>query len=240
MKAMVFAAGEGTRLRPLTLTRPKALVEVGGKPMLARVLEALRRAGVGEVVVNVHYLADQIVEFLNANDFGLRIAISDERARLLDTGGGLLAARHLLDDGSGEPILLHNADICTDLDLQRLTLRGDASLLVSDRSSSRRLIFRPGADMRLCGWINEKTSETKGDPCGERRAFNGIHVVSPAVFPALERYSRAIASDVFSMTPFYVAQAANLRIHGVQIDGYEWHDVGNLEKLAAANAAFAE
>lgn len=236
MKAMVFAAGEGTRLRPLTLTRPKALVEVGGKPMLVRVLEALRGAGVTEAVVNVHYLAGQIEDYLSARDFGMQITVADERARLLDTGGGLLAARRLLD--GQEPILLHNADICTDLDLRRLELRGDATLLVGDRRSSRRLIFSE-PDMRLHGWVNETTGEVKGEAGGLRRAFQGIHLVSPSIFPALEEYSRAVGSQVFSLTPFYVAMASRLHICGQQLDGYRWHDVGNLEKLAAANAAFS-
>lgn len=237
MKAMVFAAGEGTRLRPLTLTRPKALVEVGGRPMLARVLESLQRAGVTEAVVNVHYLADMVADYLARNDFGMRVTVADERGRLLETGGGLLAARRLLQ--GNEPILLHNADICTDLDLRRLELRGDASLLVSDRSSSRRLIFDDDDGMRLCGWVNEGTGEVRGSAGGARRAFNGIHLVSPDIFPALEEYARQIGSDAFSLTPFYVAMARRLRIYGVELEGYRWHDVGNLEKLAAADAAFS-
>lgn len=231
---MIFAAGEGTRLRPLTLTRPKALVEIGGEPMLARVLRAVRAAGVKEAVVNVHYLAGQIVDFLAANDFGLHITVADESTRLLDTGGGLLAARRLL--GDDEPVLLHNADICTDLDLGRLKPSGDASLLVADRPSSRRLCFDP--EMRLCGWANETTGETRGDATPLRRAFNGIHIVAPSIFPALERYSAAIGSDVFSLTPFYVAEARRLDIRGIELDGYRWHDIGNLEKLDAARADF--
>ncbi len=236
MKAMIFAAGEGTRLRPLTAHRPKALVEVGGRPMLARVLEAVKRAGITDVVVNVHYLAGQITDWLDKHDFGLNITVSDESARLLDTGGGLLAARRWLD--GSEPILLHNADICTDLDLDRLSLRGDATLLVSDRKSSRRLVFSPD-DMRLCGWVNESDGRTKGRTDGLRRAFSGIHLVSPAIFPALERYAAAIGSDVFSLTPFYVARASSLRIYGTVLTGYRWHDIGDIEKLAAANADFA-
>lgn len=232
---MIFAAGEGTRLRPLTLTRPKALVEVGGKPMLARVLQAVKAAGICDVVVNVHYLADQIIDYLNANDFGLNIRIADERRLLLDTGGGLLAARHLLD--GNEPILLHNADICTDLDLTRLEPRGLATLLVADRNSSRRLVFNP-ADMRLHGWVNEQTGQTRGCPDGLRMAFNGIHVVSPEIFPLLELYSREIGSEVFSLTPFYVAAAASAPIYGCRLGGYRWHDVGDMQKLASANASF--
>lgn len=235
MKAMVFAAGEGTRLRPLTLSCPKALVPVAGRPMLARVLDALRRAGVSDVVVNVHYLAEQIIDFLDADSFGMNITVADERERLLETGGGLLAARRLLD--GNEPIFLHNADICTDLDLSRLQLRGDATLLVSERDSSRRLAF--DSDMRLQGWINENTGETKGCLTPTRLAFSGIHVVSPSIFPALEAYSKTIGSDAFSLTPFYLAQVRNLAIYGSRLDGYRWFDIGNLQKLAAAEAAFA-
>ena len=235
MKAMVFAAGEGNRLRPLTATCPKALVKVAGKPMLARVLEAIHDAGITDVVVNVHYLADQIVDYLAANDFGLRITIADESSRLLETGGGLLAARPYLD--GDEPILLHNADICTDLDLRRLQLKGDASLLVSRRHSSRQLTF--DSDMRLCGWVNESTGETKGVPTELRRAFSGIHVVSPAIFSRLAEYSQSIGSDAFSLTPFYLSEVERLSIYGEELSGYRWFDIGNLEKLAAAEAAFA-
>lgn len=234
MKAMVFAAGEGVRLRPLTLSTPKALIEVGGKPMLARVLENLKAAGVSDVVVNVHYLADQIMDYLAANDFGLNIAIADERTRLLDTGGGLLAARSLLD--GTEPILLHNADICTDLDLRRLQLRGVASLLVSERYSARRLVF--DADNRLTGWINETTGEVRGLDGDNRFAFNGIHVVSPAIFPMLKDYAASVGSEVFSLTPFYVAMAQRCEIYGCRLTDYRWHDIGNLQKLEAANADF--
>ncbi len=235
MKAMIFAAGEGTRLRQLTLKRPKAVVEIAGKPMLARVLEAVRPAGVSKVVVNVHYLAEQIIRFLETNDFGLDISIADERGRLLDTGGGLLAARELL--GNDEPILLHNADIITDLDLRLLKPQAMATLLVQPRTSSRRLVFNE-ENMRLCGWINEKTGETKGNPSGLPLAFNGIHVVSPEIFPLLSEYSKKIGSEVFSLTPFYVDMASVTEIYGQVIDGYMWHDIGSAEKLAEAEKSF--
>lgn len=231
MKAMIFAAGEGTRLRPLTLTRPKALAEVAGKPMLARVLESVRSAGVRDVVVNIHYLGEQIISYLEANDFGLNISIADEPGHLLDTGGGLLAAQALL--GNDEPILLHNADILTDLNLGVLELKGMATLLVRDRATSRRLVF-DSADMRLQGWINAKTGETKGNPSGIPLAFNGIHVVSPEIFPLLEEYSKKIGSEVFSLTPFYVDAASRAGIYGQVADGYSWYDIGSPEKLAEA------
>lgn len=235
MKAMVFAAGEGTRLRPLTATIPKALIEVGGEPILGRVLRSLRSAGVNHAVVNVCYLGQQIIDYLQSRDWGMRIDIADERARLLDTGGGLLAARRLLD--GNEPILLHNADICTDLDLRRLKLRDDATLLVADRTASRKLVFRPGS-MQLTGWINETSGETRGNAAGLRRAFQGIHIVSPSIFFALRDYAQQIGSDIFSLTPFYVAKSDRLRIYGSELIGYRWHDVGTLAKLSAANSDF--
>lgn len=231
MNAMVFAAGEGTRLRPLTLTRPKALVEVAGKPMLARVIESVRAAGARKIVVNICYLGEQIISFLENNDFGVEIVIADERRNLLDTGGGLLAARRLFDPD--EPILLHNADILTDLDLNSLHLRGLATLLVRNRPSSRHLVFKP-EDMRLSGWVNDKTGETRGDVNGVPLAFNGIHVVSPEIFPLLEDYSRQTGSEVFSLTPFYVSAAARSEIFGQALDGYRWHDIGSPEKLLQA------
>lgn len=224
---MVFAAGIGSRLKPFTLYHPKALVEVGGKPMLGRVIEAIKRAGVTEVVVNVHHFAQQIADYISRNDnFGINIHISDESAELLDTGGGLLAARQWLDDS--EPILLHNADILTDLDLSTLHLRGDATLAVSNRESSRQLFFDP--DGRLCGWVNHSTGETKGNPHGKAMSFSGIHIVSPQIFPALEAYGQ----KVFSLTPFYVANAANLNIQGTDISSSKWFDVGRPESLESA------
>ena len=126
MKAIVFAAGLGTRLYPLTESIPKALVEVGGKPMLLRVLEKLRDAGIHEIVINVHHFPDMIIDYLRSNDgFGLKIMISDERGHLLDTGGGILAARNYLDDG--EPFIAHNADILTDFNLSEMITRHNES-----------------------------------------------------------------------------------------------------------------
>lgn len=225
---MIFAAGNGTRLRPFTLSHPKALVEVGGKPMLGRVISNLIEAGISDITVNVHHFADQIEQYLAANgNFGVNIRVSDERNRLLDTGGGLLKARRFLD--GTEPILLHNADILTDLPLQSLTLRGDATLAVDAlRHSSRRLLFDP--DGRLCGWRNEQTGEVKGSGSGTPMAFNGIHLVSPQIFPLLEQYGE----EVFSLTPFYVAEAQRLEIYGTDISGNAWFDVGRPESLEAA------
>lgn len=228
MKALIFAAGLGTRLKPFTESHPKALVPVGGEPMLGRVIRAVKEAGVGEIVVNVHHFADQIEQFLAANgNFGVEIHISDERRLLLDTGGGLLHGRHFLD--GTEPILLHNADVLTDFPLSELTLRGEATLAVSSRQSSRQLRFDSSG--RLCGWINHNSGETKGQAeGGELRSFNGIHLVSPRLFSALENYGE----EVFSLMPFYVEKSPELEFYGQDISQYRWFDVGRPESLAAA------
>ena len=145
MKAMIFAAGLGTRLRPLTDHMPKALVPVAGKPMLERVILRLKEAGFNEIMVNIHHFGEQIIDFLRAHDnFGTEIHISDERGMLLDTGGGIKKARPFLD--GQEPFLVHNADILTDIDLAGLYrhhLESDAesTLLVSERKTSRYLLF---------------------------------------------------------------------------------------------------
>ena len=163
MKAMIFAAGLGTRLRPLTDHMPKALVPVAGKPMLERVILRLKEAGFNEITVNIHHFGEQIIDFLRAHDnFGTEIHISDERGMLLDTGGGIKKARPFLD--GQEPFLVHNADILTDIDLAGLYrhhLESDAesTLLVSERKTSRYLLFDD--DYHLHGWINKSTGEVK-------------------------------------------------------------------------------
>ncbi|MGB1243748.1 MAG: sugar phosphate nucleotidyltransferase, partial [Chitinophagales bacterium] len=164
MKAMIFAAGLGTRLRPLTNDKPKALVEVNGKPLLEIVILQLKRYGFRDIVVNVHYFAKQIIRFLEAkNNFGIHIQISDESDLLLETGGGLQKAKHFLcsDD---EPFLVHNVDILSDINLKALYqshLEGSplATLVVRNRKTSRYLLF--DETNRLCGWKNVKTGEVR-------------------------------------------------------------------------------
>lgn len=242
MKALIFAAGLGTRLRPLTDNRPKALVEVAGRPMLEHVIRNLASYGFKDIVVNVHHFGDQIIDFLAANDnFGINIAVSDERGELLDTGGGILKARTLLDDG--EPFLVHNADILTDLNLAdfynyHLHHEADASLLVADRETSRYFVFSP--ERRLEGWVNVKTGETRPASFQQAEnqmqlAFGGIHVISPSVFKALATYTM---KHKFSITPFYVDNCQQLKIMGyTPTTAYQWFDIGSPEKLAQAEAA---
>jgi NDP-sugar pyrophosphorylase family protein len=244
MKAMIFAAGLGTRLRPLTNDRPKALVEIGGKPMLERVITKLAGAGFEDITINIHHFGEKIIEFLEKNNnFGLNIHISDERDMLLDTGGGILKARQFLD--GDEPFLVHNADILTDIDLNamyqsHLNSGAMATLLVKDRVTSRYFVFDD--DYRLQGWINKSTGETRPTAFKHREgmrelAFGGIHVISPNIFEPLERHSQGEAK--FSITPFYVDECHTHIINGyVQQMPYTWLDVGKPETLAQAEEMF--
>ena len=240
MKAMIFAAGLGTRLRPLTNDRPKALVEIGGKTMLERVITKLATAGFDDITVNIHHFGEKIIEFIEQkNYFGLNIHISDERGMLLDTGGGILKARHFLD--GNEPFLVHNADILTDIDLNamyqsHLDSGAMATVLEKDRKTSRYFVFDD--DYRLQGWINKSTGETRPSGFVHREglhelAFGGIHVISPSIFKPLEEYSQGQAK--FSITPFYVDECRAHLINGyVQNTPYNWLDVGKPETLTQA------
>lgn len=245
MKGMIFAAGVGSRLKPFTDFHPKALLPVGGVPMLRRVLDNMAAAGVDEVVVNVHHFASQITDYLEANTpSGMRVSVSDESGLLLDTGGGLLKAAPMLDAHDSEPVILHNADILTDVDLGRMLREhidsgADVTLLASQRMSSRMLYF--DCSGRLKGWKNLNTGETKPEGFVADGlmplAFGGVHVVSPSVFPLLAEYS-AYVGAVFSTVPFYLANVKKLLIKAYRPeDGSIWHDVGSMEKLAAAEAS---
>lgn len=249
MKAIIFAAGLGSRLKPLTDAMPKALVPVNGKPMLGRVIGKLREAGVRTVVVNVHHFADQVEEYLRANNnFGIDIHVSDERGLLLDTGGGILAAREVLDDGSDEPVVAHNADILTDFPIGDLLSsyrdgKADVTLMTAMRDSSRQIYFRDD-DGTLAGWQNLRSGDVRPagfNPAGpglSSVAFGGVHVFSPAVFPLLEEYSRS-CGRVFSVIPFYLDNMNRLTIKSFRPDcDFRWHDIGSVEKLHAAEMAF--
>jgi NDP-sugar pyrophosphorylase family protein len=232
MKAMVLAAGVGRRLRPLTDQTPKALIEVGGVPMIERVIRRLQSAGVTELVVNLHHLGDRIVEFLaSKGDFGLRIAFTRE-AELLDTGGGLKNAAWFFDDG--RPFFLHNVDVLSDVDLVGLLRFHDevgalATLAVQSRPGSRQLLF--DRDGRLRGRESPEGLEWAAGPLGgvERLAFTGIHAIDPAIFP------RMTEKGVFPITRTYLRLAGEgERIVAYRADGRHWQDIGSPEKLEAA------
>lgn len=245
MKALVFAAGLGTRLRPLTDTKPKALVEVDGVAMLERVILKLKSAGIDSVIVNVHHFADKIIDFLKEKDnFGLEIVVSDERDMLLETGGGILKARPLLD--GDEPFVVHNADILTDFDLRKMidfhvAEGNDVTLLVDDRNSSRRLLFDGSMGMR--GWKNMTTGETIPQGIDDASlmplAFGGVHVINPQ--PFFSRLVEYATEPKFSITPFYSQNCGALKIGGYRpLEKYGWFDIGSIEQLNRASLYLRE
>ena len=237
MQAMVFAAGLGTRLKPLTDTMPKALVPVGGMPLLQRVLQKLKDEGAARVVVNVHHLASQIVNFLDAHQhFGIDIIISDETNALLDTGGGLRKAATLFNPDM--PILIHNVDILSNVclrDFYDASKDYDATLLVSSRETKRYLLF--DHEMRLVGWTNVQTGEVKSpypdldvSQC-RRYAFSGIHVFSPRLFNRMEGWPQK-----FSIIDFYLNICAQAKVRGYVKDDLKLMDVGKIDTLDQADS----
>ncbi len=240
MKAMILAAGLGTRLRSLTDDRPKALVKIDGRTLLEITLTHLRSFGVREVIINVHHFADMIVEYLKKNDnFGMRIEVSREDA-LLDTGGGLKKAAHFFlrrsAEGSipEEPFIVHNVDVLSTIDLGRMVqFHADnhalATLAVQDRKSSRHLLFDD--QFRLCGRrIGSDPPELVGGlqpACA--LAFSGIHVVSPRLLAMLSE------EGAFSIIGSYLRlAAAGEKILAFRADQYYWRDLGQPENVAQA------
>ena len=240
MKAMIFAAGLGSRLKPPTDTMPKALVPVAGCPMLEHVILKLKASGFTEIVINIHHFGEQIIDFLKTNnDFGLTIHISDERDRLLDTGGGIRKAR-LFFENSGEPFLVHNVDILSDMNLKELydfhmQSGSVATLLASRRTTSRYLLF--DTERKLRGWINKDTGQVKpegfhyDESLYREYAFSGIHVFSPAVFRLMEapRWE-----GKFSIMDFYLATCGQTDYSGYLAEKLELIDIGKPETLARA------
>lgn len=252
MNAMIFAAGLGTRLRPLTNDRPKALVEVNGKTLLEHNILKLSEAGFDHIVVNVHHFGDMIIDFLNAHDnFGLDIRVSDERQQLLDTGGGIKAALHLFAESG--PILIHNVDIISDIDLAALYKahcehpnsasgrQPAATLAVNQRQTQRYLLFDTKGNLR--GWTNIATSQFKPATFAQalaggsmllqemrRFAFTGIHVVDPQLMP----YLQLTTADVFPIMDFYLSHCQSLDIAAHDVTGTPWVDCGKPEALARA------
>ena len=222
---MIFAAGLGTRLKPLTDTMPKALVRVGGQPLLWHVIMKLKAAGYERMVVNVHHFADQIIDYLQSNDhFGIDIRISDERDGLLETGGGIKKALPLFDPES--PILIHNVDILSNLDLNALPT--DAPLLVvSPRQTKRYLLF--DESFRLQGWTNIETGEVKGRMAEKRLAFSGIHVFHPSLIPLMADWP-----DRFPIMDFYLKACGDHLIRGYEARDLRLLDVGKLDTLEQA------
>jgi len=236
MKAMILAAGLGTRLRPLTNDRPKAMVEVNGMPLLEIAIRRLRHFGYQDIIINVHHFAEQIIDFLRQNNnFGLHIKVSDEQGQLLNTGGGLKKAAWFFDDG--QPFLLCNTDILSDINLQQfydfhVKNGGLATLAIRQRPTSRYLIFddRP----LLYGWTNIKSGELRIRRSGQEHlqmwAFSGIHMIDPGLLKQMP------AEKAFSIIDLYLQACKENEIFGYDHTADEWLDVGKPETLEKAGA----
>lgn len=227
MKALILAAGLGTRLKPFTDIHPKALFRVEGKTLLEHALNHLKSAGVDEVIINVHHFAGQIIAFIqDHHDFGLKIAISDETGELLETGGGLKKAAWFFRDC--DCAIVRNVDLLSDLDLLRmakdhLASLSLATLAVRKRETSRYFLFDDR--MNLCGWENLKTGErrlSKETVSPMPLAFSGIQVVDPRIFPMITEMGK------FSLTDLYLRLAKTHNIRGYLEDGVVWRDVGKM------------
>jgi NDP-sugar pyrophosphorylase family protein len=232
---MVLAAGLGTRLRPLTDDRPKALVEVNGRTLLEITLARLRGFGINQVIINVHHFADLMQQYLKShNNFGMEIEISREEI-LLDTGGGLKKAGWFFRDRGDEAFLLHNVDVISDIDMQRMlelhrSRRALATLAVKERKTSRYLLF--DEEMRLCGRRNEKEGTTemvREVPNPKALAFCGIHVISTRFLDMMTE------EGVFSIIDSYLRVAGQGEsIVAFDAGGYYWRDLGKPENIRQA------
>jgi len=238
MKAMVLAAGLGTRLRPLTNDRPKALVEISGRTLLEITLTRLREFGVRQVIINVHHFADMIESYLKSNrNFGLRIEISREET-LLDTGGGLKRAGYFFQDKAGsreEPFILHNVDVISNIDFAQMLKfhaekNGLATLAVQDRPTSRYLLFDEA--LELCGRQSEREGQpelVRPSPNPQALAFSGIHIISPCFI------SMMTEQGAFSIIDSYLRVAAQAgKILAFRADNYYWRDLGRPEHVTKA------
>ena len=242
-QAMILAAGMGTRLKPLTDTMPKALVPVGGRPLIDIVVDRLQQHGYQRFVVNVHHFAQQIIDHVAASDYAPMVSFSDETPQLLETGGALKKAQHLF--APSDPILIHNVDILDNVDYgwfaRQHLIDEDAVLLVSRRTTKRYLLFDNA--MRLMGWTNVETGEIKspfeyvrrtglsqhGEPLNQF-AFSGIHSFSPRLFPLMDRFP-----ERFPIIDFYLSVCHRSHIVGLVKDDLRLLDVGKLDTLAEAN-----
>ncbi len=236
MKAMIFAAGLGTRLKPLTDSMPKALVPLNGKTLLAYQIEKLCAAGIRDIIINVHHFADQIVDYLTANhNFGCNITISNESGMLLETGGGLRKVAAFFDD---EPFLVCNVDVLSNINIQALVqahqVEDIATVVVSQRETQRYLLF--DNTMKMVGWTNIKTGEVKGN-CqlsisngqSRRLAFSGMQILSPRVFEQMEGLG-----ERFSLIDLYLKMCTTESIRAYVPQDYKMMDVGKIEHLAEA------
>lgn len=236
MKAMILAAGLGTRLGTLTENMPKALVNVNGKPMLEHVIDYMKSYGINEIIVNVHHYGEQVIDFLQKkNNFGIRIEVSDERDMLLDTGGGLMKAACFFDDG--KPFLVHNVDVLSKTDLNKLEKYHNlnkelATLVVKKRDTAR--YFLIDKNQVLCGWRNKKSGEEIIVRYAEKLSevgFSGIQLINPEVFELCKKIGK------FSLTSMYLELAEEHKIVAYN-DSALWFDMGRPENIVEAEQKF--
>ena len=257
MRAMIFAAGLGTRLKPLTDTLPKALVPLAGKPLLQWQIERLKAAGITDIVVNVHHFPDMIINYLRDNDnFGCRIAVSDERDMLLETGGGLRKAKELLTSSpnsliASSPILICNVDILSNIDLPTLLQAYNPEemgvVVVSPRATQRYLLF--DETNRLCGWTNIATGEIRPASLASHisslpfregsgvglLAFSGMQVLNPRIFDVMDKVV-AEKGDKFSLIDLYLSIAEKEILRAFIPENYRMMDVGKIAQLSEAES----
>ena len=253
MRAMIFAAGLGTRLKPLTDTLPKALVPLAGKTLLQWQIERLKAAGITDIVVNIHHFPDMIINYLRENDnFGCRIAVSDERDMLLETGGGLRKAKSLLlgigsreSGNNDEPILICNVDILSNIDLPTLLQAYNPEemgvVVVSPRDTQRYLLF--DETNRLCGWTNIATGEVRpaslasspNSLIASRLAFSGMQVLNPRIFDVMDKVV-AEKGDKFSLIDLYLSIAEKEILRAFIPENYRMMDVGKIAQLSEAES----
>ena len=260
MKAMIFAAGLGTRLKPLTDTLPKALVPLAGKTLLQWQIERLKAAGITDIVVNVHHFADKIIDYLRQNDnFGCNIQVSDERDMLLETGGGLRKAQPLHTSNlspltsnlspnsliTSSPILVCNVDILSNIDIPALLRAYNPEemglVVVMPRDTQRYLVFDD--TQRLCGWTNIATGEVRGPisnsqyPIANTRnlAFSGMQVLNPRIFSCMDELV-ALKGEKFSLIDLYVHIAEKEVLRAYIPENYRMMDVGKISQLSEAEA----
>ena len=235
--AMILAAGLGTRLKELTANKPKALVEVAGKPLLERNIENLVQQGFDTIIVNIHHFGEQVIRFLEGENAELKIYISDERGLLMDTGGGIVQALPFFHDS--EAVLVHNVDILSDVDLRKyydefLNSGDDAWLLTQDRNTSRKLLFDDSG--LLVGWrnINDGSFKWVDGPKEHYKelAFNGMHIFRPSLF-------KEFAWQRYSIIDLYLQLALRHKIRSMEIHPEFWFDIGKIDDFERINSYFS-
>ena len=238
MKAMIFAAGLGTRLKPITDTKPKALVEINGKPLLYYAINTLKRAGIESIIVNTHHFSNQIIDFINNNNFGIPIEISDETEKLLNTGGGLKKAANFLK--GSEPFLVYNVDILSNINITKmleyhLSTNALATLAVMNRKTARYFLF--DEENTLCGWKNKKDgTERISRNCKNvsEYAFSGIQIINPILFNLMKQ------EGVFPIVDVYLELAKEHIIKGYNHSDTLWCDIGKHSEFECASKIISE